>query len=124
MSRYSLKTLFVVVTVTGSIFGLGRTYGTHGVILPFDLLVICWAVACLCGTEQIFGRPIRRLTLGEIIVLLGMCYLMHGLAMPAITTGGHPQRRLPPPASPANPPLPLSPIDGGSPEKPPQISTV
>ena len=113
MIRYSLLTLFVVVTVTGSVFGLGRAYGAHGVILPFDLLVICWAVASLCGTEQVFGRRIRKLTVTDIIALLFTCYVMHGLAMPAVQTGGHPRRSFPP-AGPVIPQVPLSPTDGGS----------
>ncbi len=95
MNKYSLLTLFLAVTMVGSAFGLGRVYRAHGIILPFDLLVICWAVASLCGTEQVFGRRIRRLTLTEIIVLLFICYVMHGLAMPAVQSGPHPRRRPP-----------------------------
>ena len=82
--RYSLLTLFLGVTAAGAVFGLGRAYGVHGVILPFDLLVICWSAASVFGVEKVFGRRIRRLNLTNIIVFLSICFLIHGLAMPPV----------------------------------------
>ena len=111
--RYSLLTLFLGVTAAGAVFGLGRAYGVHGVILPFDLLVICWAAASVCGTEQVFGRRIRKLTLTNIIVLLFICYLMHGRATPPVQFGPHPRKRQPT-VVPVIPQTPVAPTDNGS----------
>jgi hypothetical protein len=110
--RSFILTLFLIITVVGS-FGLGRVYGAHWGILPFDLLVICWAVASLYDVKQVCGVRIWRLTLTDIIVLLAICCVMHGVAMPAVQTQCQ-LRRLPAPSGPAIPQVPLSSTDGDS----------
>jgi hypothetical protein len=110
--RSFVVTLFLIITVVGSL-SLGRVYGAHWGILPFDLLVIYWAVASLYGVNQVCGLRIWRLTLTDIIVLLAICCVMHGVAIPAVRTQCQ-LRRPPAPSGPVIPQVPLSSTVGGS----------
>ena len=121
MIRSFVLTLFFIITVVGS-FGLGRVYGAHWGIMPFDLLVICWAVASLYDAKQVCGLRIWKLTLTDIIVLLVICCVMHGLAMPAVQSGPHPRRRSPA-TVPMTPQVPVSTNDDGSGADASQVST-
>ena len=111
MIRSFVVTLFLILAVVGS-FGLRRMYGAHWGILPFDLLVVCWAAACLCDAKQVCGLRNWKLTRMDIIVLLFICCVMHGMAIPAVHTVGRPGR-LSQPARSVTPQVPLSPTDGG-----------
>lgn len=112
MIRSFVVTLFLILAVVGS-FGLRRMYGANWGILPFDLLVICWAVASLYDVKQVCGLRIWRLTPTDIIVLMAICCVMHGLAMPAVQTRCQ-LRRPPAPSGPVIPQVPFSWTDGGS----------
>jgi cell division protein FtsX len=110
--RSFVVTLFLILAVVGS-FGLRRMSGAHWGILPFDLLVVYWAAASLYDVKQVYGLRIWRLTPTDIIVLLAICCVMHGVAMPAVQTRCQ-LRRPPAPSGLVIPQVPLSSTDGGS----------
>lgn len=110
--RSFVVTLFLILAVVGS-FGLRRMYGAHWGILPFDLLVVYWAAASLYDVKQVCGLRIWRRTPTDIMVMLAICCVMHGLAMPAVQTRCQ-LRRPPAPSRPVIPQVPLSSTDGGS----------
>ena len=111
--RFSLLTLLLAITFAGVTLGLGRILGVHGFILPLDLLVLGWAAASLWGSERRLPSRFRRLTFAETVVLLLLCFELHGLALPAVQSGPHPRRNAPAAVPPALPTLPV-PTDSGS----------
>ena len=83
--RFSLRTLLVVVALLSMWFALGAAWGTHGWLILLDLLVVSWGLARVTGLQRLCGRSIPKLTLGQFLVLCTICYVFHGLAMPAIS---------------------------------------
>ena len=89
MFRYSLLTLVLALSLAGLSFGLARSYGPVGLILPLEALAACWAVASVCRVEQICGRRITRLTVLEILVIFCVLLILHGVMMPAYNSNSH-----------------------------------
>ena len=83
--RFSLRTLLVVVALLSVWFALGAAWGIHGWFILLDLLVVGWGLATVTGLQRLCGWSIPKLTLGEFLVLCTICFVLHGLAMPAIS---------------------------------------
>ncbi len=84
-SRFSLLALLVVLTLFSVWFAFGAAWGIHGWLLPLDLLAVGWGLARITGIQRLCGRSIPKLTLGEFLVLCVICYVFHGLAIPAVS---------------------------------------
>ncbi len=99
--RFTLAGLLCTVTFVGLACALGRQFGAHGLIASLDVILAMIAIASVFKINQVCGVQIRRLTFAEFVVLLAICFVLHGLAMPAVQSGGH-RRRI---AAPVNPTL-------------------
>jgi hypothetical protein len=91
-ARFSLASLLVAVSFVALLCTLSRQYGIQGLIASFDLALVCLGMASVFKITQMWGMRVPRLTLVEYIVLLAVCAMFHGLALPAISTGGHRRR--------------------------------
>jgi hypothetical protein len=111
--RFSLLTLILGVSLLAAWFGLGRAYGLHGAILPLDVIVLCWVAASLSGVSGHFGKRIPKLAITDATVLLFICFLLHGLAMPAVQSEPHPRAPMPTvaPIAPQTPVVPTGELE-------------
>ena len=62
--RFSLLILLVVVALLSVWFALGAAWGSHGWLIPLDLLVVGWGLVRVTGLQQLCGRSIPKLTMG------------------------------------------------------------
>ena len=98
-ARFSLAALLVAVTFLGLACALSRQHGAHGLIVSLDLTLAFLGFASVFKITRMCGMRIPRLTFVEFLVLLGVCAMLHGLAMPAVEFRGQ-RRSVPAPVKP------------------------
>lgn len=89
--QFPLTTLFVVTGLLSVLFALMRLFGLTGALLAGDLVVLAIGIANLFRVRTMLGVRFPKVKVGEFGVLVILCFVLHGLAMPAVVTKCRPR---------------------------------
>ena len=89
---FSLGSIFLMMLMAASIVGLASRFELHGFAIGVDICVVLWILASFSKSQALRPLSNRQLSITEIGTLVAICFILHGLAMPAVQSGPHRQR--------------------------------
>ena len=102
-SRFSLGallmlTLFVAIVCVG-----WASFDYRGITPACAAVAFIWFAFSRTTSHSLLPINRQRMTVVELLTILGVCAMLHGLSLPAVQSGPH-RRRLPAPPT-AKPPM-------------------
>ena len=82
--RFTLATLFYAVTVAALACGLGRCFGFDGIAIAADITLLSLVTVRCLNSRGWYAIECPEWTIIEWGVLLCVCLILHGLALPAV----------------------------------------
>lgn len=90
--QFPLITLFLITALLSIFFASIRLFGFTGMFIFADLVILTIGIANLLRIRTALGVRIPKVTVAEFGVLLFVCFVLHGVSMPAVQSNCHPRR--------------------------------
>lgn len=107
-TRFSVGVLLAITLFVAVVFAGYRAFGANGIAPACAFVAVIWFAVSRTRTLALYPMNRKRITVVELLTILAICLILHGLTLPAVQSGPHRRR-----AAPA-PPGPQMPITNGS----------
>lgn len=87
--RFNLPLLFFLTLNAAILLACVRSIPRYGSPIGIEMVAILCCLASFSGAKRLRPLSTRRWTVVEIVVVAVNCAILHGLAMPAVTSGPH-----------------------------------
>jgi hypothetical protein len=90
--QFALGAMFLTTLMIAALVGLTSQFGLQGLAFGVDLCVLLWTAASISGLNTFRPFSDLRPSITDFGVLIVICLILHGLAMPGGQSGPHPRR--------------------------------
>jgi hypothetical protein len=97
--RFSVGSLLAVTLFVAVVCAGGRSFGASGIAPACGFVSATWFAISRTKTSSLYPINRQRMTVVELLTILAICFILHGLTFPAVQSGPH--KRRPIPATPA-----------------------
>ena len=99
--RFSVGSLLTVTLFVAVICAGGRSFGTSGIAPACGFVAATWFAVSRTKTSSLCPINRQRMTVVELLTILAICFILHGLTLPAVQSGQHKRRPIPATLAPA-----------------------
>ena len=99
--RFTVGFLLTVTLFVAVVFGGWRSFGASGIAPACGFVAATWFALTRTKTLSLNLINRRRMAVVELLTILAMCLIFHGLTIPSVQSGPHKRRPIPATPGPA-----------------------
>lgn len=98
-SMFSMVLLVTALLFVAVVLGGWYVFGHRGIAPASAIVAIAWFALSRTKSPAFHAINRRRITVVELLTMITICLILHGLTIPAVQSGPHPRRHAEPPAA-------------------------
>jgi hypothetical protein len=94
-SFFSIGVLLAMTTFVAVVFAGWRSYGLSGIAPACAFVAVAWFALSRTSTTALYPMNRQPMTVIEVFTILAICFILHGLTIPAVQSVPHRRRAIP-----------------------------
>ncbi len=97
--KLSIAVLLTATLFVAIVLASWRAFGNRGIAPASALVAVAWFALSRTKAPAFNAINRQRMTVVELLTIITICLILHGLSIPAVQSGPHPRRPVGPPAA-------------------------